>query len=79
MKNKEYYENMLMKLVDPLKDHYSTGGAGLKLGAFAAGYGNRIGDMEGFSRVLWGVASYWAGGGTDKSLLEQYQKGLANG
>lgn len=79
MKNKEYYENMLMKLVAPLKHHYSAGGAGLKIGAFAAGYGNRIGEMEGFSRVLWGMASYWAGGGTDKSLLELYQKGLANG
>lgn len=35
--------------------------------------------MEGFSRVLWGLASYWAGGGKDESLLSVYQKGLAAG
>lgn len=35
--------------------------------------------MEGFSRVLWGLASYWAGGGDDESLLSVYQKGLAAG
>lgn len=35
--------------------------------------------MEGFSRVLWGMTSYWAGGGDDESLLSVNQKGLAAG
>lgn len=79
MCNKVYFQNMFLKLTEPLKSHYSEGGACLNLGAFAAGYGNRIAGMEGFSRVLWGLVSYWAGGGTDESLLPVCQKGLRNG
>lgn len=79
MKDKRYYEEMLLRMVEPLKKHYSEDCTSLNLGAFAAGYGNRIAGMEGFSRVLWGMASYWAGGGKDESLLPVYQKGLCEG
>lgn len=79
MKDKTYYREMLLNLVEPLKKHYSKDCASLELGAFAAGYGNRIAGMEGFSRILWGMASYWAGGGKDESLLPVYQKGLCAG
>ncbi len=79
MKNKAYYQELLLSMVEPLKSRYSEGCAGLSLGAAAAGYGNRIAGMEGFSRVLWGMVSYWAGGGEDESLLKVYQKGLSSG
>lgn len=79
MKDKVYYQSMLLKLMEPLKSHYSEGCANLQLGAAAAGYGNKIAGMEGFSRVLWGLVSYWAGGGEDESLLHLYQKGLCEG
>lgn len=79
MKDKTYYQEMLLHLVEPLKKHYSKDCASLQLGAFAAGYGNRIAGMEGFSRVLWGMVSYWAGGGKDESLLPVYQKGFCEG
>ncbi len=79
MKDKTYYQEMLLHLVEPLKKHYSKDCASLQLGAFAAGYGSRIAGMEGFSRVLWGMVSYWAGGGKDESLLPVYQKGLCKG
>ncbi len=79
MKSKQEYQALLLGIIDLLKAHYSAGCAGLELGAFAAGYGNEIAKMEGFSRVLWGLASYWAGGGEDESFLAIYQKGLANG
>lgn len=79
METKAEYQRMLLQMVEPLKKHYKEGGASLQLGAAAAGYGNRVAGMEGFSRVLWGLASYWAGGGTDKSLLPVYQRGLGVG
>ena len=79
MKKKADYQNMLLKMLKPLTRHYLDDGSGLSLGAASAGYGNRIAELEGFSRVLWGLASYWAGGGTDRSLLPVYQKGLAAG
>lgn len=79
MKNKADYQQMLLSMTEPLKGRYSEGCASLMLGATAAGYGNRIAGMEGFSRVLWGMVSYWAGGGEDESLLHTYQKGLSQG
>lgn len=79
MKDKAYYQNLLLQMMEPLKIHYSTESAQLQLGAAAAGYGNRIAGMEGFSRILWGMASYWAGGGKDESLLQTYQHGLCAG
>ena len=69
MKNKSDYQEMLLKMVRPLTRHYTDDGSGLYLGAASAGYGNRIAEMEGFSRVLWGLVSYWAGGGEDETLL----------
>lgn len=79
MKNKADYQSMLLDMTGPLKKRYSNGCAGLELGTTAAGYGNNIAAMEGFSRVLWGLVSYWAGGGQDESLLKTYQKGLSEG
>lgn len=79
MKNKSDYQEMLLKMVRPLTRHYTDDGSGLYLGAASAGYGNRIAEMEGFSRVLWGLVSYWAGGGEDETLLATYQRGLAAG
>ena len=79
MKKKADYQMMLLRMVEPLKEHYSQGGSSLQLGVTAAGYGNRIAGMEGFSRVLWGLVSYWAGGGADESLLPVYQRGLCEG
>ena len=57
MKKKADYQKMLLKMIRPLTRHYTDDGFGLYLGAFSAGYGNRIAEMEGFSRVLWGMRS----------------------
>ena len=79
MRDKAYYQGLLLNMAEPLKPHYSKDCAHLELGAAAAGYGSQIAGMEGFSRVLWGLVSYWAGGGTDESLLPVYRKGLSAG
>lgn len=76
---KSYYEKMLLQMVCSLKSHLSPGKTRLELGAFAAGYGTRIAGMEGFSRVLWGLVPYWAGGGTDRKMLPVILEGIING
>lgn len=76
---KEKFQRMLMDMVEPLKCHYSKGKAELDIGVTAAGYGNRIAKMEGFSRVLWGLVPYWAGGGRDESMLPIYLEGFRSG
>jgi len=79
MKNKANYQQMLLRMIEPLKTRYREDCTGLRLGVTAAGYGNRIAEMEGFSRVLWGMVSYWAGGGKDRSLVDTYLKGFTAG
>ncbi len=77
--SKAYYEDMLLQMIEPLKFHFSEGKSRLKLGDFAAGYGQRVAGMEGFSRILWGLVPYWRGGGEDRSLLPIIREGLCNG
>lgn len=77
--SKQEFRELFLKLIKPLKVHYSDGKAELNIGATTAGYGNKIARMEGFSRVLWGLASYLAGGGEENEMLEIYLEGLKNG
>lgn len=46
---------LLLDWIRPLKEHYSAGGAWLKIGDTSAHYGETSIRMEGFSRVLWGL------------------------
>ncbi len=78
-RSREFYEGLLLSMIEPLKGRFSPGKARLELGAETAGYGNRVAGMEGYSRLLWGLVPYWAGGGKDVSLLPVYLEGLANG
>ena len=77
--DKQYFQSMLLDMIKPLVSHYSSAGAHLNVGVTAAAYGNRIAGMEGFSRVLWGLVPFWAGGGTEDTFLSLYQRGLASG
>ncbi|NLZ80389.1 MAG: DUF2264 domain-containing protein [Clostridiales bacterium] len=72
-------QTIFLSMLDPLKNHYSEGKAELNLGAHTAGYGNEIANMEGFSRVLWGLAPFLAGGGCADDFLDIYRTGLVNG
>ncbi|MNJ32255.1 hypothetical protein D3C77_269160 [compost metagenome] len=66
------------QLTAPLKRHYSEGHARLKLGVTGAGYPSAIAEMEGFSRVLWGMVPLLAGGG-DNDLWELCLAGIRHG
>jgi hypothetical protein len=66
------------QLTAPLQRFYSNGRARLRIGAAGAAYDPAIAEMEGFSRVLWGLVPLLAGGGKSE-LWDIYLRGLENG
>jgi hypothetical protein len=68
----------LNRICEPLKPLYSPGKARLHLANFSAGYTDEIADMEGFSRVLWGLVPLLAGGGHSE-LWDICLDGIQNG
>lgn len=79
LKSKQDYQEKLSEVLNPLIPHYSPGGARLTLGFTGASYSPAVAELEGFARVLWGLAPYLHGGGTSKELEEIYLNGLIHG
>lgn len=69
----------LLRLLEPLKPLYSEGGARVNLGVTSAQYENDSIPMEAFARPLWGLAPFWAGGGTETDFEDLYRRGFAHG
>lgn len=68
------------QLITPLQPYYSAGKARLELGVTGVGYGSNIAGIEGFSRVMWGLVPFLAGGTTiDHPLWETTLQGIING
>lgn len=65
-------------MTDPLKPHFSRGCARLHLGNTSASYPDTIAMFEGFSRILWGLAPFTAGG-AGSELWQIYVEGIKNG
>ncbi len=76
---KKDFQQLMLRLLEPLKPHYSEGRARLDLGVTMAHYDQNATWMEAFSRPLWGLVPFWAGGGTDKEFEEIYRRGLTAG
>jgi hypothetical protein len=49
-------------LFAPLKPHFSSGAARVRLGFSGAHYDDNAAELEGFARPLWGLAPLAAGG-----------------
>ena len=79
LQSREDFEELLRAILAPLIPHYSQGGARLKLGATAAVYDQGAVWAEAFLRPLWGLAPFWAGGGSWPVMEDIYRKGLASG
>lgn len=77
--SKEEFRELLREIVNPLIPFYTEERAGVVLGDTAACYGKHIVEMEVFSRPLWGLVPFWAGGGEAPEFEEIYRKGLAAG
>jgi len=76
---KEDYINCLESIISPLKNFYTSGFAGLKCGSTGASYGETAALLEGFSRVLWGLAPLWGGGHDCEGFSAIYLQGIING
>lgn len=71
-------EVALQSLVMPVERYRSTGGARIRLDSAAAHFDQQSAEMEGFSRLLWGLAPAQAGG-ADWIDWGPIARGLANG
>ena len=76
--SKEDVQSLFTDFTDSLHNYYSPGCAYLKLDYFGAHYEEKISYMEGFTRVIWGLAPFLAGGGKSE-LLDIYIKGVESG
>lgn len=76
---KQDFQELMLSILDPLKPYYSEGRARLTLGRTMAHYDINATWMEAFSRPLWGLVPYWAGGGRDGGFEEICRKGLCAG
>lgn len=72
------YQEALKELLKPLKQCYSKGKSLVFIGNNAAHYGEKTAGLEGFSRILWGLAPYWADG-KDSELDDWIVEGISHG
>ena len=79
LNTKADFTALMYKFLDPLKAHYSAGCARLHLGETGAKYKQSTIELEAFSRPLWALVPFWAGGGSDPEFESIYRKGLASG
>lgn len=75
---KDDVRRAVIDLVEPLLPHMSPGGALVRLGSFGASFGERVAELEGYARPLWGIVPLAAGGGTFDHW-DRWAAGLASG
>lgn len=75
---KRDYQEALEEMCRPLRRYYSPAKALLMIGHTATHYGERTAELEGFSRVLWGLVPLWYGGGSS-CLDELIPEGIRHG
>ena len=63
LNSKKDFQELLFAMLDPLAPYYSQEKAELDLGVTATTYDHHAIRLEAFSRPLWGLAPFWAGGG----------------
>lgn len=79
LNSKKEFRELLLEIMNPLIPYYSEEKALLNLGVTATNYDRKAIELEAFSRPLWGLIPFWAGGGSAPVFDEIYRKGLAAG
>lgn len=79
LENKKDFQELLLQIINPLKPYYSEEKAELDLGVTATSYDEKAIKLEAFSRPLWGLVPFFAGGGEDKEFEELYRRGFVAG
>jgi hypothetical protein len=64
LRTRDDLQRAIVTLCTPLDAQRSAGGARIRLGGPRASYPAACQEMEGFARMLWGIAPLLAGGGT---------------
>ncbi|MBO5302884.1 MAG: DUF2264 domain-containing protein [Lachnospiraceae bacterium] len=77
--SKKDFQDLLLEIINPLIPYYSEEKAELILGVTATNYDQKAIRLEAFSRPLWALVPFWAGGGSAPEFEEIYRKGLAAG
>lgn len=76
---KKDFQEYLKKIIEPVLPYYTEKKAGIKCGSFGVHYGDNTAKMEGFARILWGLAPFFGGGGEWREFEETYICGIVNG
>jgi hypothetical protein len=79
LEDKKDLQNMLKQILEPLKSNFCMGNTRLHLGNTSAHYTDSVAGLEGFSRLLWGLAPFQAGGDDDDEIWSKIIKGIENG
>ncbi|UJF31375.1 DUF2264 domain-containing protein [Paenibacillus hexagrammi] len=78
LQTKKDWQRAFQELTDPLKRYYSSDSTRLYVGHTGTSYADEVAGLEGFSRILWGLAPLLAGGG-ESDLWDTYIEGIRNG
>ncbi|KAK6458512.1 uncharacterized protein RJT20DRAFT_137618 [Scheffersomyces xylosifermentans] len=77
-KGKSDVADAFNELFEPLVPTFSPGGARVRLAETGSSCSTEAAELEGFSRLLWGIVPYVYGGG-DFKYWDLYRRGVANG
>ncbi len=78
LKSKKDIVEALKQICDPVRPFYSKDYAQIHLGNTSAAYPDSVAEMEGFSRLLWGLVPMLAGG-EDYEMWDFHFEGIKNG
>ncbi|WP_026675338.1 DUF2264 domain-containing protein [Alkalihalobacterium bogoriense] len=78
LKSKQDVQRAIEQICEPVINSLHETSAHIHIGNTSASYPDSIAEMEGFSRLLWGIVPYVAGGGDDPTWDTMYQ-GIING
>ncbi len=79
LESKKDFCDLLLYLLEPLKEKFSDNYARVDLGDFSAHYDTEASQLEAWGRPLWGLAPLWKCNCEDGGFSKMYVKGLASG
>lgn len=79
MNTKRDFQECLNRIITPLLSRFTEGNVGVKCGYTGSTYDEKTIEMEGFSRILWGIAPFWCGGGDSPLFEKNIVEGIKNG
>lgn len=76
---RDEFSSQLMTYIEPLINRFINQSARIEIAGAGVSYELDTVSMEAFARPLWGLAPFWAGGGSHGELEGLYGRGLAAG